>query len=30
MVSEVEYTDALGKWWPSLNEDEQISVDASV
>jgi hypothetical protein len=27
---EVEYTDEFGAWWDSLDEDEQISVAASV
>lgn len=30
MEWEVEYTDEFGLWWNSLNEDEQISVDAVV
>lgn len=30
MKWEIEYTDEFGLWWDSLNEDEQISVDAVV
>jgi hypothetical protein len=30
MTWEVEYTDELGTWWASLDEDEQASVAASV
>lgn len=26
----VEYTDEFGKWWASLHEEEQVSLDASV
>lgn len=27
---EVEYTDEFGEWWNQLNEDEQVSLAASV
>lgn len=27
---EIEYTDHFAKWWDTLNEEETISVDASV
>ncbi len=30
MSWEVEYTDEFEKWWDSLNEDEQGSIDAHV
>lgn len=30
MVWDVEYTDAFGEWWNSLNEAEQADVDAVV
>ncbi len=30
MSWEVEYTDEFGRWWDALNEEEQVSVDASV
>lgn len=30
MSWEVEYTDEFEKWWLSLTEEEQISVDATV
>jgi hypothetical protein len=30
MSWEVEYTDEFEEWWHSLNEKEQVSVDASV
>ena len=30
MEWEVEYTDEFEEWWTTLNEDEQVSVDASV
>ena|SRR5258705_13959899 len=30
MSWEVEYTDEFESWWTTLDEDEQVSVDASV
>ena len=30
MTWEVEYTDEFGDWWRTLNEDEQVSLAASV
>lgn len=30
MTWDVEYTDEFGKWWSTLTEDEQESLDASV
>ncbi|MFH0728674.1 MAG: type II toxin-antitoxin system RelE/ParE family toxin [Pseudomonadota bacterium] len=30
MKWDIEYTDNFGKWWATLTEEEQISVDASV
>ncbi len=30
MASNVEYTDEFEAWWSSLNEEEQIDVDAKV
>lgn len=27
---EIEYTDCFSKWWNTLKEEEQISVDASI
>lgn len=29
-IWEIEYTDDFGRWWESLDEDEQISVDVTV
>src|SRR5580765_5526710 len=30
MSCEVEYTDEFGSWWNTLDEGQQVSVDASV